>query len=168
MPKGVLKYLKDVIENQESYLDTIWALKKDVGMLVSKDSHSHQYDYKFDDIAEDSFTDMVAIKIAQALEESKKTTGLTLFHGDVSDRGMGRIMKALQKTTSPISRLEIKDFPKVTDKSLKVLPDIIKEKGILFCNVELTSISKELKNQINNACANNLKMQDELAKRGRV
>ena len=147
-----IKYLKDTLKIQEEpYLECIWALKHDI--YYEKGPRHYNL---FSDHTSDQFTDVVASKIAKALEKSKKATGLTLFHGDVTDKGMRKILEAVRNTEAPITELNIKDFPYVTDDSIKVLPDVIREKGIVSCNLFLTHVSPEILKKAEMACKQNV------------
>ncbi|MBE6449609.1 MAG: hypothetical protein E7013_02800 [Alphaproteobacteria bacterium] len=128
------------------------ALRRDADSCNEKRGH-----YTFDSLATDEFTDYFMARIATALEKSQKATEITLAHGgDVSDFGMKRFLKALQKTQAPIKSLTIEDFPFVSDESMSLLPSIIKEKGILSCRLGLLNISPTLQTQIANACHENV------------
>lgn len=154
--KDRIKFLTDKIKEgfgeDMPYLENIWALKNDRKTF----SKEEPYHYKFNNLESTQFTDVVAKEIANGLKKSTKATGLTLFHGNVTDNGMAKIIEALQETHAPVQKLNIDDFPLVTDKSMKLLPDVIKQKGIMECNVSLCNISPETTNQINSACQQNV------------
>ena len=152
--KQRISYAKMVFNNRDdlqSCDQELYALKHDNGSLLPE-NRNH---YKFDSMPQSDFTDFVAKKIGLALTKSKKATAITLFHGDVTDKGMSDFLKGVAETKAPIKALHIDDMPYVTDKSLQVLPAIIEKKGITICNITCCNISSELKKQINAACNKN-------------
>lgn len=153
--KDRIKYLRDQLKDglgfKEDYLKNIWALKNDAGTTNPERHH-----YKFRGIEVDEFTDFVALKIANAIKKSTKATALTLKHGNITDRGMIRLLDAIRKTNAPIKELNIDGFPNVTDDSLKFLPDIIREKGITTCNLGFMGVAPDIRKQINEACSKNI------------
>ena len=149
-----IKWLRMCIEDRDNLnnvYQNISALKKDEGSLNSEKNH-----YSFDNMIQSDFTDVVIGKISSALKQSQKATGITLFHGNVTDKGMLSFIESLTKTNAPIKKIYIDDFPYVTDESMKRLPEIIIQKGITTCEIGYCpSVSPKLKKQISLACTNN-------------
>lgn len=149
-----IKWLRMCIEDRgdiNSVYQNISALKKDEGSLDPEKNH-----YSFDNMSQHNFIDTVMGKISSALKQSQKATGITLFHGDVTDKGMLSFIEALSKTNAPIKKIYIDDFPYVTDESMKRLPEIIIPKGITICEIDhCPGVSSELKKRISLSCTNN-------------
>lgn len=122
------------------------------------DNHRNRH-YFFDNMAQEAFTDVILKYIADSLRKSKKAKGITLFHGNITDKGMRSFLDALKETKAPISNLEFCDLRGVTDISLQELPTIIKLKHITKCDVSgLVGISDNLKKEIAKATASVRKM----------
>lgn len=137
--------------NIDSAYQNILALKNDEGSLNKNRNH-----YSFSNMYQNNFTDFVMKKISSSLKQSKKASGITLFHGVVTDEGMKSFIDALSETKAPIKEVHIDDFPNITDASMKRLPEIIAQKGITTCKIGYCpGVSSELKKQINLACTNN-------------
>ncbi len=131
-------------------LDIVYVLSK--GMPVWEEGQE-SWHYKFDKMPQDAFTDILVEEIAEALRESTKARGITLFHGDVTDNGMKLFMDALRDTKAPIEELCLYDLRWVTDESLKDLPDIIRKKGIKNCDISMIlRSSNELRTRVAEAC----------------
>ena len=131
-------------------LDIVYVLSK--GMPVWEDG-KESWHYKFDKMTQFAFTDILVEEIAEALRESTKARGITLFHGDVTDKGMKLFMDALRDTKAPIEELCLYDLRGVTDESLKDLPDIIRKKGIKDCDISMIlRSSNELRTKVAEAC----------------
>lgn len=137
-------------ESVSDTLDFIYALANDRPVWIDNKESRH---YSFDKMPQDSFTDIILEQIAEALRKSKQAKGITLFHGTVTDKGMKLFIDALKETKAPISELCIDDLKGITDASLKDLPNIIKEKAIIKCDVSGLKISEDLKKEINKATA---------------
>lgn len=138
-------------ESVADTLDFIDALANDWPVWINNEQSRH---YSFDKMPQDSFTDIMLEQIADALRKSKQAKGITLFHGNVTDKGMKLFFDALKETNAPISELRIDDLQGITDTSLKDLPNIIKTKCITKCEVSgYLKISDDLKKEINKATA---------------
>ena len=138
-------------ESVADTLDFVYALANDRPIWI--DNKPSRY-YSFNNMPQDSFTDIMLEQIAEALRKSKQAEGITLFHGYVTDKGMKLFIDALKETKAPISELCIDDLQGITDASLKDLPTIIKTKGIAKCDVSgYLKISDNLKQEINKATA---------------
>ncbi len=137
-------------ETVQDTLDFSDALAHDWPVWIS-DKEQTRY-YSFDRMPQEAFTDIMLEEIADSLRKSTKATGITLFHGDVTDKGMTLFLNALKETKAPISELKLDDLRGVTDASLKALPDIIKLKNITKCDVSgILRISDDLRKEIDKA-----------------
>lgn len=151
--------IKDINELDNVDQD-IFALKKDNGSLRKQKNH-----YSFDNMAQNDFTDFVMEKIGSALKQSKKATGITLSHSYATDKGMQSFIRGLSETKAPIREIHIDDFPYITDKSMKLLPEVIAKKGITVCDIGYCpNVSPELKKQIGLACIKNQQIMNTTAK----
>ena len=148
--KYIKMYMDDASDIADFYQER-YAMKYDKGTLERK----NKWHYKFDMMRQEDFTNFVLAKISVALKNAQKVQGISLFHANATDEGMNLFLKALAKTKSPIKTVIIEDMPYVTDKSLSILPEIIKNKGILNCKLLLPQISGTLKNKVNDACLKN-------------
>lgn len=101
-------------------------------------------------VSPERYNDHYIVGIAEALRESQKAQKITLHFGQTRDSAMQYFLKAVEETKAPLQSIEIDTVRGVSDETWKLLPKIIRNKGVTI-DVKNVRISDDIKERIEKA-----------------